>query len=242
MLCFGTNPAVPGDLLLDPGSPELTKPELQDLMTFLNKINHAEAKQTTPVIQEEVPEPPESVTHVYTRQHNVTGLQPQFCGPFPVVSRPSRSQVKIRVGFDKQNQPRYEIRNWRDLKILENSDLPAAERPKRGRPSKPSTTQSEADNTTDRQPVAVQGFPPNLKPKQIPPAVAGRQSESGNNQPAAESRRNSNEGGKTRLPLRSTRNPAPVYVDSVVLDHTPWSASKDDLNSINQWISRPKGA
>ena len=45
---------------------------------------------------------PEHITHVYTRQHQTTGLQPPYEGPFPVAERVSRSVVKIVVGRGRQ--------------------------------------------------------------------------------------------------------------------------------------------
>ena len=104
MLAFGMNPAIPGDLLRDPGDP-YTKPELQELVKFMHKTNEKVAKSTNIPPQTPVPEPPLSVTHVYTKQHNTTGLQAPYCGPFPIVERLSRSQVKIRVGFDVRGNP-----------------------------------------------------------------------------------------------------------------------------------------
>ena len=114
MLAFGCNPAVPGDLLRDPGDP-LSKPELEELVKFMGHTDDKPPKPTGIQPQTPVPEPPPTVTHVYTRQHNTTGLQAPYQGPFPVISRPSRSTVKIRVGYSKHNVPRYEIRHWRDL-------------------------------------------------------------------------------------------------------------------------------
>ena len=102
MLTYGTQLAVPGDLLRDPGDP-LSKPQLEELVEFMHKVDNQNPKPTTKQPHQEiVPEPPLTVTHVYTKQHKTTGLQPSYCGPFPVIERLSRSTVKIRVGFTKK--------------------------------------------------------------------------------------------------------------------------------------------
>ena len=222
-LAYGTNLAVPGDLLRDPGEP-FTEPELEQLVKFMGKHNNKEPIPTSIKPQVEVPEPPLSVTHVYTKQHKTTGLQPSFIGPFPVVDRPSRSQVKIRVGFDVHNNPRYELRNWRDLKIAEIPEgAEEASRPKRGRPPKATSAQSK---------IA------------IPPDEPGKTTSGHNKDDGEEQNNNKSEGGKiqTTRPLRSTRNPHPVYVDSITTNlstsATPrsWSASKEELAELNSAI------
>ena len=230
MLTYGTNLAVPGDLLRDPGEP-FSEPELNELVKYMGKNNVKEPIPTTSRPQVEVPEPPLSVTHVYTKQHKLTGLQPSYVGPFPIVQRPSRSTVKIRVGFDKRGQPRHELRNWKDLKIAEvPEDVTEASRPKRGRPksSIPTSVQSGPDSGDIEE--------------------AGPSSEV-NNTNGAEI--------QTR-PTRSTRNPSPIYVDSLSLSPSTgppphrafspssrpesnatkaWSASPEDLSFINRSIS-----
>ena len=230
LLTYGTNLAVPGDVLRDPGD-VYTKPELEELVKFLDKNNKNPAKQTSKPQQTPVEEPPPSVTHVYTKQHNTTGLQSPYVGPFPIESRPTRSTVKIRVGFLKNGQPRYEVRNWRDLKVAHmDPETAEAERPKLGRPAKPTTVEptpmtSEAGGSD----------------------VTERRAEKTENS-AAKSKQNSNVGGK---PIRSTRNPNPVYVDAIQI-HSPgppphsgfsnstpraWSASQAEIAELNRWSS-----
>ena len=220
-LCYGTNPAIPGDLLVDPEGN--TEPDLKKLINYLHKHDNLPPNQTTKVQQELVPEPPLSVTHVYTKQHNTTGLQAPYCGPFPIVERPSRSTVKIKVGLTKSGEDRCELRHWRDLKVAHMGEAtPEASRPARGRPSapKPSTDQpqSEAQSNTE----------PNKNKKD---AILI-------NKPTQPAR-----------PVRSTRNQNPVYVDSLTeiseksagkfkTELTPraWSASSEELAIINASI------
>ena len=243
MLTYGTNLAIPGDLLRDPGEP-LTEPELQELVKYMGKQDNLLPHPTTKVSQQEVPEPPLSVTHVYTRQHKATGLQCPYVGPFPIVDRVSRSQVKIRVGFDVRNQPKYEIRNWRDLKICDPPEGEEASRPKRGRP--PKNPQTPATNLTSLPDASVRTEVENSNDSvnKTGNSAKTRSTEIKTNPPNIQI-----EGGKR--PIRSTRNPMPAYIDSVTgpppnlgfpprapdWSPEPWSASPLDLADLNHRIN-----
>ena len=226
MLCFGTNPAVPGDLLRDPGG-QMSSSEIEELKSFVEKLNNKSPIQTSTPNQNPIEEPPASVKYVYTKQHNTTGLQAPYVGPFPVISRPSRSTAKIRVGYFKNGVPKYEVRSWRDLKIGHLApDAEEASRPTRGRPPTKTaqtllSSKSEAD-TSSQDGVEIN----NPKP--------AAETESPPNQTITN---NSNGGGKR--PPRSTRNPRPLYVDSVKFNHTPWSATSTELEELNRCISTP---
>ena len=74
ILTYGMNPAIPGDLLRDPGE-QYTPPELQELVKYMLKTNNKEPAPTTKPKQEVVPEPSHDVTHVYARQHKAQGLE-----------------------------------------------------------------------------------------------------------------------------------------------------------------------
>ena len=85
---------------------------------------------------------PEDVQFVYTKQHQTTGLQPPFEGPFRVAERLSRSTFKLEVGTYKDGTKRYEIRHANDLKLAHPKSLMApTTRPNLGRPP---TSSSEA--------------------------------------------------------------------------------------------------
>ena len=207
---------------------------MEDLRNFVSKLNSKEPVQTSkPSQHSPVPEPPESVTHVYTKQHSVTGLQPSYCGPFPVVSRPTRSTVQIKVGQFVNGEPKYELRSWRDLKIAHLApDAQEASRPKRGRPSSkssPSPTSSPSEAATNEKVNKIEDQ------NKLDPNVAIA---------------DSNVGAKSR-PTRSTRNPNPSYIDSItgppprlgfpsspitLTSHTPWSASEAEIASLNRQI------
>ena len=225
------NPSIPGDLLRSPGQP-YSPPELEELVKFMQKSDNKQPIPTTKHQQTIVPDPPLTIKRVYAKQHKAIGLDAPYEGPFPVVSRPTRSSVKIKVGLTARGEPRYEVRSWRDLKVAPDEDAPDAEKPRKGRRPKESTSQSEPATTTEPRsevnktqaeiPVLVTPNQPVEPADQIPPP-------------------NSNERGK-----RSTRNPRPIYVDSMECSGPPpfrgfpvnrtWSASEAELAAINQSI------
>ena len=70
-------------------------------------------------------------------------------GPFPVISRPSRSTIEIKVGLNKDGSDRREIRHISDIKVAYlRDDAVIASRPKRGRPPKAPTTASSKNSTS----------------------------------------------------------------------------------------------
>ena len=235
MLVMGFNPAIPGDLLRDPGQ-ELSGPDLKELVEHMNKVDNLPPKPTFSPKQTNVVDPPQDVTHVYAKEHKVTGLQPSYTGPYAVVDRPTRTTVKIRVGSNVRGEPRYQIRHWRDLKVYQASpEVEEAERPKRGRPSKSSRLSPEV------------GFPEN---KSASPVESGDQTKTKfisteiNKQDGIIKPPNSNR------PIRSTRNQSPNYVDSVELSSSgpppvpafpkaprPWSASASEIAALNASIT-----
>ena len=137
-LVLGMHVQVPGACVQDINLED--EPLIEDILNKLQIKNNRVAVPTAVNPQTEVETPPESVTHVYTRQHDVKGLQPKYCGPFLVLSRPSRSTLEIKVGLNKDGSFRKELRTWSDVKpayLREN--MSEASRPKRGRPSKPTS-------------------------------------------------------------------------------------------------------
>ena len=160
MLTYGRNLSIPGDLLVDPGDP-YTEPEIEQLVQYMQKFNNKMPAPTRKPDQIVVPEPPLSVTHVYTKQHNKVGLDATFAGPFEIHSRPSRSTAKIQVGLTKKGEPRYELRHWKDLRVAHmRPEAEVASRPARGRPPKKTSGESGADSATDVEVVKIQdGLP-----------------------------------------------------------------------------------
>ena len=97
---------------------------------------------------------PESVTHVYAKKYDVKGLGSKWIGPFAVLSRPSRSQIEIKVGLNANGAVRKELRHISDLKVAYLRDgARQASRPKRGRPLKPSAPDppSPAPSSSSKQ-------------------------------------------------------------------------------------------
>ena len=126
--------------------------------------------------------PPQSVTHVYARQHNTRGLEERYKGPFKILDRPTRSTLVIKAGLTNSGEDRRELRSWADCKpAYRREDNLEASRPKRGRPPK------------EQEPLVT---PPTT------PVEEGESLEPDNNQ--------------APRPVRSTRNPAPNYVDAIV--------------------------
>ena len=197
-------------------------------------------KTTNPAIQpsrhcpkeDPLPDIPVDVTHVYTRQHKTTGLQPPFEGPFRIASRPSRSTVQLEVGVYNNGEPRYEIRHLNDLRLAHPESLAApAVRPKLGRPS--ATVQVDVQTSTE----ATNQFLPSQPSQQLPkppPFSQNKQAAGRSNQmhgTDANSNRDSHATSSANdefqgvltgpppaqpfgRPVRRTRNPNPVYVDS----------------------------
>ena len=115
-----------------------------------------------------------SVTHVYTRQHNVKGLQSSWQGPFEILSRPTRSTLIIKVGITKDGSDRTERRAWGDVKpAFRREGAPEGVRPRRGRPRKQpeqsSSLQSDSsshNNNNTAEVIAALDFtkPPPMAP------------------------------------------------------------------------------
>ena len=109
-MAFGVNVKIPGQLLDD-----LT--DKDSVESLKNLLTETKKKTIRPICQPSRHNPPErplsgipaGVTHVYTKEHQTTGLQTAFQGPFPLVEQLSRSTVKIEVGIFKNGEKRYEV-------------------------------------------------------------------------------------------------------------------------------------
>ena len=90
----------------------------------------------------------DKATHVYVKNENTLGLQPKFCGPYLITSRPSRSTVEVRVGSFVDGRPRLQKFHWSHCKIAHmRPDAEAAERPGPGRPR--TSTRPDSPKPTD---------------------------------------------------------------------------------------------
>ena len=146
-LTLGTHVQIPGVLTQDIDLNN--QPSIGDILTKPQFKNNRAAVLTSSNPQTEVG-PPSNVSHVYTRQHDVKGLQPKYRGPFKVISRPTRSTLEIKVGVCADGSDRTEVRAWKDCKpayLREN--ITEASRPRRGRPRKTSPSGLMPSNTPD---------------------------------------------------------------------------------------------
>ena len=233
-LTFGVNPRIPGQILHDPGE----VPSGEELQTLLEQIRNNVNK---PAIQPSnhsapevaLPDIPEGVTKAYVRQHKKTGLQAPFEGPFDIAERISRSTVKLHVGNFKDGTKKYEIRHANDLKFTHPDSLAAPiHRPSRGRPR----TSVLPDVT-----IATDDGHNKIDDNQPDPDQLADQPEPAKIQTRAR-------------PVRSTRNPDPLYVDAITVaaetgpPPTPpfprrwWSASPNELAILNKSINSKRGA
>ena len=228
-LALGTHVQIPGAILQPVDFDK--EPDIKAILEKLEFKNNRVAVPTSKNPQEPVDPPSLDVTHVYARQHKARALQQHYIGPLRIFDRPTRSTVELRVGRNSDDSDRLERRAWADCKPANLREGQAdAERPKRGRPAKQSTVpdpteQVTSDLTDVNKDVGTTDVPQNLSP-----------------QP------NSNDGGKRSA--RSTRNPAPNYVDAMVASidfskppppypprkSTTWTASSQELEVINRSI------
>ena len=220
-LSFGLKVRVPGQILHDPGD-LADEEQLQKLLEDVRNKTDIQAHQTSRHNPPEKPlkSIPDTVTHVYTKQHHTKGLQCPFEGPFLIESRPSKSTVRIEVGSYSDGRKRYEVRHLNDLKLA-HEDSPAAvvQRPKLGRPSSKTSTPSNVPDSTEfpnPPSMTVDGSKQTL-------VLTGR---AVNGTSETISHETSNLGGDILAsaagggsspplvrPVRSTRNPNPSYVD-----------------------------
>ena len=150
--------------------------------------------------------------------------------------------VKIEVRTYKDGTKRYEYRHLNDLKLAHPESLAApAVRPKLGRPSVDTSSHSAVPKPTDAQPSPAPSpfLSPRKENKQTPSPSTGRDDAKHGNI----SHETSISTGPPSTPpfpdrpVRSTRNPAPYYVDSIQLSSLrPWSASQTEIDNLNRSI------
>ena len=184
-LVFGKSLSIPGQLLGHPG-PALSNIQTRALLETLYKMSAQPGLQTSTVVNPIDISQTDSATHVYVRVDEPRGLAARFEGPYPVISRPSRSTVQLRIGSYANGTPRLQVYHWSSCKIAHRrEDAKDGERPKLGRRPDPDSPPAKTDD-----PVSE----PSLSPE--PPAPEP---------PALSSTR----------PARSTRNHNPQYVSSI---------------------------
>ena len=163
---------------------------------------------------------------INTKKYDVKSLYSRYKGPFPVLSRPSRSQMEIKVGTNANGSLRKEIRHASDLKVGHlREDATIAERPKRGRPAKspaniePNSKPEDISTNIDEDPP-FHGFGSQARidfSKPPPGFIAG----------------NSNPVPTHPEPTQVT-GPPPF---SGFMQRGAWQASPEDLLAINNSIA-----
>ena len=236
-MVFGTNVRIPGQILYDPGeieTPESLNLLLQDVREKTNRVIHQPSRHNPP--EKAFPQIPDNATHAYTRQHQTSGLQAPFEGPFRIVERLSNSTIKLEVGKFKDGTARYEIRHLNDIKFAHPESLAAeVQRPSRGRPSNRSSPDgsrpvTDAGMLTNPVPDQQVPFPhPPTQPAESPKLLVNKPAVA--NQEAVNHETSNSERPELSRPVRSTRNPSPKYIDAI------WIASDEYLQNLNKSIN-----
>ena len=236
-MIFGENVKIPGQLLTDLSDKD-TLTSLQELLIETKKKTSRPISQPSRHCPPEVPLPdiPDGITHVYTRQHQKTGLDTPFQGPFRLVERLSRSTVKIEVGIYKNGEKRYEVRHLNDLRLAHPESLAAPiSRPKLGRPSSSSKTSNATEAKTPVPDSSNQLTDNRSKQTSTGGAGAVGNNKNDNHETSNPNCRQPASAADAR-PVRSTRNPSPSYVDAVQWSPRPWSASPGEIAALNAAI------
>ena len=151
----------------------------------------------------------EAASHVYVKVEEPKGLSARFEGPYRIVSRPSRSQVEVRIGSYANGLARTATYHWSSCKIAHMREgAQVGQRPKLGRPSASTRPPPPTDDSLLSQDVSVDARKPVPKPQQTSPDPSSSQ--------PANTITTNNKGAKIQtrvLPKRSSRNQNPVYVD-----------------------------
>ena len=155
----------------------------------------------------------EDATHVYVKVANPKSLCPKFEGPFAIESRPSRSQVRVRIGSYANGEPRLLTLHWSSCKIAHLRDKSAeASRNPLGRP-KTATATPDSPTSPEAQ------FKLTAK-NDSTISNAGKQAAGANVNKAAGTASSTGDADgaqiQTRLrPLRTTRNQNPNYISYI---------------------------
>ena len=206
-LVFGKSLVLPGQALGVPG-PSLTNLQTRSLLEELYKLDSRPALQTSSNVSPIDIAFTDRATHVYVKNENQQGLQPKFSGPYIITSRPSRSQVEVRVGSFADGRPRLQKFHWSHCKIAHlREDAQAVERQGPGRPrsSKPDPVQAEDQVQAEEMDAdTLSGKPPHPDYIKKGPIVT---------QEMFEKLPEVLQQFENSRPIRTTRNPNPVYTD-----------------------------
>ena len=203
LLAFGRSPLLPGQLLGHPG-PALNNQQTAKLLDQLYQLENRPALQTSSTAEPIDIATTEKATHVYVKVHEPRGLNPRFEGPFEIVSRPSRTQLEVKIGAYANGEPRLSVYNWSSCKIAHlREDFVEGSRPKLGRKvAQPSASDKQTKLTSDAE---LPGGGEVKEDRSERGKIQMRNSTSADPTSAEKS--------APRRPVRSTRNQSPRYAE-----------------------------
>ena len=261
MLAFGRSPLLPGQLLGHPGPP-LTNLQTKSLLEEMYKLESNAALPTSSKTTTKDISVTENATHVYVKIDEPKGLSCRYEGPYKIISRPSRSQIEVRVGSYANGSPRTSIYHWSSCKPAHlRPDFVEGSRPNVGRKPRPDPPASDSqlrdvNNATElgaktlspSQPSPNQNFSRGkiqnddgtvLDPdsgRQVHPDYVSKGpviTTQMFDQWTPEVFKAASPDVGAKRPVRSTRNANPMYVGSIA-----WSASANELAEINKYINQ----
>ena len=192
-MVLGMAPKIPGQLLGHPGPP-LNRVQTRHLLDKLYKMSDRPPIPTSGKTEILDIDNTLAVTHVYVKKDNPQSLCPLFEGPYEIYSRPSRSQVELKVGLFKDGSPRLLTFHWSSCKpAMMSAGTKVASRPMLGRKPK--------DKSVLIEPTAVPEEPVAESQQKPVESSASNQNQSGGNFQTT----------VTSRPKRNTRNPNPLY-------------------------------
>ena len=198
-MVLGKNVKIPGQLLGQAGPP-LNNAQTRALLDQLYQMADKPPVQTSSPVTENNIDNTLLATHVYVKRANPLSLQSKFEGPFEIKRRTSRSTIDVKIGTHADGRDRLLNFHWSSCKIAHMREgASAGSRPMLGR--KPHPSGSEAQTILTSNSPAPQKP---AKPVVTPPQMSTNTS--------------TGERGKIQTrsrPQRSTRNPNPLYVDSL---------------------------
>ena len=201
-LVYGKTLDLPGHFLQPPDAP-LTNLQTRALVEELYKMSAKPALQTSATVNPIDISKTEKATHVFVKRENHLGLTPLFDGPLKIISRPSRSQVEVRMGSYVNGQPPLQTIHWSSCKIAPMpADAEEVERPNLGRKPKPPSESSAGGPNPLSESASGD---PNAGTDQDTPTVEVTSE-------PEETQTESRPKEYTTRSSRSTRNANPIYV------------------------------
>ena len=209
LLLYGRSPEIPGQMLGHPGPP-LNNLQTRALLEEMFKLESKPAMQTSAKTIINDISATERATHVYIKREDPKSLTPRFEGPFEIVSRPSRTQIQVRLGSYANGTPRLAVYSWHSCKIAHlREGFVEGSRPTLGRkPARPEPTTDDPLLTPEKE--------ASIENKQNGRAV-GDESSAKIQTALTDVQTKTNANTVASRPVRSTRNPKPNYIDAVAI-------------------------